>query len=296
MNRTRDFNRAVDRWLDDGSDATPPEVIDAVLLAVRSTPQERDFRIPWRTSSMTYLRVAAVFVTIAVAGLAAFYAFGSGLNVGSGPTPSAAEPSIAGDGGLPVGPHVMVSSVGPAEERVTVTISEPGWYAGPDEASVTKDDGEGYPVTVVTVPGDHYQVPENICNWQAASDLVPSDEPVGGLRAHELLLYLSQQTHDADGSLRDLSAPADITIDGQPGNSVTGVLPSDPLACDEQRFCSLLDQDGAQCLLLHERNQIVTLWISDSPDKNLWVVAATHWPTTSPDLLAEVNAIIESMR
>ena len=43
MNDKRDFDRAVDRWLDDGSDATPPHVIDGVLLAVRSTPQERDF-------------------------------------------------------------------------------------------------------------------------------------------------------------------------------------------------------------------------------------------------------------
>jgi hypothetical protein len=190
----------------------------------------------------------------------------------------------------------MVSAFGLTEERLTVTIPAPGWYAEPDEASLTKDDEEDYPVTVVTVPGDHYQVPENICSWQAGNDLVSPNEPSGGLRAHELLLYLSQQYDDADGSrTRDLSAPVDITIDGQPGNSVTGVLPSDPLACDEQRFCSLLDEDGAQCLLLHGRNQIVTLWISDSPDKSLWVVAATSWPTTSSELLAEVNAIVDSM-
>ena len=31
MNENRDFDRAVDQWLDDGSDATPPEVIDAVF-------------------------------------------------------------------------------------------------------------------------------------------------------------------------------------------------------------------------------------------------------------------------
>jgi len=54
MNDKRDFNRAVDRWLDDGSDATPPEVINAVLLAVRSTPQERRSWWPaWRTNRMT---------------------------------------------------------------------------------------------------------------------------------------------------------------------------------------------------------------------------------------------------
>jgi hypothetical protein len=84
MNDKRDFDRALARWLDEGSDATPPEVIDAVLLAARRTPQERDLRILWRTSPMAmYLGSAAVIVTLLVAGAAAFYAFGSGRNVGS---------------------------------------------------------------------------------------------------------------------------------------------------------------------------------------------------------------------
>jgi hypothetical protein len=96
MNDKRDFDRAVDRWLVDGSDATPPEVIDAVLLAAKNTPQERDLRILRRISPVPmHLRVAAVFVTIAVAGVAAIYAFGSGPNVGSVPTPDAStEPTL----------------------------------------------------------------------------------------------------------------------------------------------------------------------------------------------------------
>ena len=120
---------------------------------------------------MTYLRVAAVFVTVAVAGLAALYAFGSGPNVGSGPTPSEAEPSAAAY--LPVGPHVMVSTVGLNEDRVTVTIPAPGWFAEPDEGSLTKDLGGNDRVTVVKVPGDHYRVPRNICNWQTDPVLDP---------------------------------------------------------------------------------------------------------------------------
>ena len=89
MNDKRDFDRSTAEWLNEGSDVTPPEVINAVLLAAKSTPQERDFRIPWRTPSMTmYLRVAAVIAIVAVAGVAAFYASGSGPNIGSGPSPS----------------------------------------------------------------------------------------------------------------------------------------------------------------------------------------------------------------
>lgn len=93
MNDKRDFERAVDRWLDDGSDATPPKVIDAVLLAVRSTPQERGFRASGRTTFMSFLRVAAVVALAVMASTAAISLLGPGGSesdgVGSAPSPSA---------------------------------------------------------------------------------------------------------------------------------------------------------------------------------------------------------------
>ena len=98
MNRKRDFDRAVDQWLDEGWDATPPKVIDAVLLAVRSTPQERDLRVPWRTTSMTpYLRVAAVIALAAIASTAAIVAFGPGGSRfgGTNATPSPSPTVLA---------------------------------------------------------------------------------------------------------------------------------------------------------------------------------------------------------
>jgi hypothetical protein len=89
MNDKRDFDRAVDRWLDEGSDATPPEVIDAVLLAVRSTPQERDFRISWRTSPMKRLAYAVAAVAALAVSVTAFSALSPRFGIGSGPTPIA---------------------------------------------------------------------------------------------------------------------------------------------------------------------------------------------------------------
>ena len=96
MNSKRDFDRAVEQWLDDGADATPPEVIDAVLLAVRSTPQERDFRLPWRATSMTsYLRVAAVVALAAIASTAAILSFGPSRFGGTNATPSPSPTLLA---------------------------------------------------------------------------------------------------------------------------------------------------------------------------------------------------------
>jgi hypothetical protein len=64
------FERAVIDWLDDGSDRTPRRAIDGVLLAVKTTPQERDLRIPWRFPKMPTLSratgVAAVALVAAV--------------------------------------------------------------------------------------------------------------------------------------------------------------------------------------------------------------------------------------
>ena len=102
MNDNRGFERITAEWLDDGSDTTPRAVIDAVLLAVRSTPQERDLRLLWRTRSMTmYLRVAAVIATVTVAGLAALYALGYWPNIGSGPIPTHPTPTAYSGGGRP---------------------------------------------------------------------------------------------------------------------------------------------------------------------------------------------------
>ena len=91
MNDKRDFDRAVDRWLDDGSDATPPEVINAVLLAVRSTPQERRSWWPaWRTNRMTTyaksIAAAAAVVVVVIVGYQ-FLPAGSGSG-GTNATPS----------------------------------------------------------------------------------------------------------------------------------------------------------------------------------------------------------------
>lgn len=302
----RDVNRAIRSWLREDRHEDASRLAGAVLDQLEATPQRRATwwparRTPIMNRFVTIGLGAAAVVVVAL--LVGSRLFGSPAPSVGGPgveptAPASVEPSSSGDGSLPVGPHVMVSTVGLNEDRVTVTIPAPGWFAEPDEGSLTKDLGGDDRVTVVTVPGDHYQVPENICDWQAGNDLVPSNDP--SIRAHALVAYLGEQTYDtAEGSAtRDLSAPVDITIGGQLGNSVTGAVPDiDPSGCDEQRFCSLLDRDGVECLLPHlEPNALVTFWISDHPDRNLWVVAATYWPATSSELLAEMNAIVDSMR
>jgi hypothetical protein len=99
------FDDAVRDWLEDGSDRTPSTAIHAVLLAVKTTPQERDLRIPRRFNLMpTYLRLVAGIAIVAIVGVGVL-AFNTRLP-GSGsstpvpptatPVPSAIAPGISG--------------------------------------------------------------------------------------------------------------------------------------------------------------------------------------------------------
>ena len=108
---TRSFERALRDWLEDGSDRTPPATVNAVLLAIKTTPQERALRIPRRLIQMpNYLRLAAAAALVAVVGAGALLYLRPSGSVGGPPaatpttiptqpaTPAAAEvaPGITG--------------------------------------------------------------------------------------------------------------------------------------------------------------------------------------------------------
>jgi len=92
----RDFWRATTDWLEAGSDRTPPDAVEGVLLAIRTTRQERVLRSPWRPISMNMLGKALIAATAVVAIAFAWINFGPANKnrVAAGPvstpTPSAA--------------------------------------------------------------------------------------------------------------------------------------------------------------------------------------------------------------
>jgi hypothetical protein len=98
------FERAVSAWLEDGSDRTPRSAIDGVLLAVKTTPQERDLRIPWRFPLMPAFPRAtgiAAVALVAVIGAGALV-YLTGNRPGFGSQPSSA-PTVAPSPTLPPG-------------------------------------------------------------------------------------------------------------------------------------------------------------------------------------------------
>lgn len=104
MSNDRAFERATRDWLEAGSDRTPTATIDAVLLAARTTPQERDLRIPWRTPPMPKpLRFAAMFALVAIVGIGASALLRNGSTVGPGPTPTPSASPTSNPSPTPTG-------------------------------------------------------------------------------------------------------------------------------------------------------------------------------------------------
>jgi hypothetical protein len=310
MNAPKNLDRLIRTYLIEDQATGHSEVPDRVYNAIRHRIEQTHQRAVIGSRGVPDMN-KFVAVGLAAAAVVAVLLIGAqlrGTPIPGGPSetqaaapseaPASVEPSRSGDGSLPIGLHVMGGQLH-GEDRVTVTIPAPGWFA-PDEGSLTKDLGGGDRVTVVVVPGDYYTVPRNICNWQIDdADLRATRMPQ---TANELVAYLAEQPYGwPDGSLtRDFSAPEDITIDGSHGQRIMDAVPeypdSDPNACDEQRFCTLQDRDSWGCLLSHpEPGALDTLWVVDPPENRnyLLVVASSGLPDTV--LRTEMNAIVNSM-
>ena len=90
MTDDRSLERAARSWIEVGPTQAPSHAVDAALLRIETTPQERDLRIPWRFTVMPMsarVAAAAVIGVLLVGG--AVYLFSPGGRSGVGaPVPS----------------------------------------------------------------------------------------------------------------------------------------------------------------------------------------------------------------
>ena len=71
MTDDRSLERAARSWLETGPTEAPDRAVEAALLRIETTPQERDLRIPWRLPRMTTparVAAAAVIGVLAIGG------------------------------------------------------------------------------------------------------------------------------------------------------------------------------------------------------------------------------------
>ena len=270
------FERAVRDWLEDGSDRTPQPAIDAVLLAVKTTRQERDLRVPRRFTQMpTYMRLAAGIAFVAVVGVGVLaYLNGDPNSVGS-PTPSptaqaspAQTPSPLSEGPLAPGRHAYEG------EGVRVVLTVPtGWEGG--EFSISKAPGRELPDG--TNVG--FRQPTTVFADPCAPEL--SANPIG------------PTVDDLAGALADLPnvtgvTQTDATISGFSGKHVSFVVDTTGIDC----VMGIYGQDAF--VRAAENGQREDLWILDVAGTRLVIDAAT-FPETSAGDRAEMQAIVDTL-
>jgi Tol biopolymer transport system component len=135
------FERAVLDWLEEGSDTTPRPAIDAVLLAVKTTPQERGRWIPRRYGPVsTKLRIAVTVAVVAILAATALI-----LGGGAGPTTSTPAPPTAAA-------SETASRSAPPAASPTSTLMAPLGYPGSGLIEYTKHDAAGNDVLWLVDP------------------------------------------------------------------------------------------------------------------------------------------------
>lgn len=155
MSDDRTFERAMQAWLEAGSDRTPPAAVDAVLLAVRTTPQQRGIRAPWRTLDVnTPLRLVAGIAAVAVLGVAGVLFLNRSPSVADRPTqsPSLATPAATQ---AVVPPETRAPAVTPPPD-VTGLIAFSRVSNGIATIMVTAPDGTGM-LPLLAAPGSNVQ-------------------------------------------------------------------------------------------------------------------------------------------
>ena len=93
MTDDRSLERAARSWLEVGPTEAPEHAVEAALLRIQTTVQERDWRaqLPWRNRLMTMparLIAAAIAIAVVTIGGAIIFRPGAAPTVGSSPSPS----------------------------------------------------------------------------------------------------------------------------------------------------------------------------------------------------------------
>jgi hypothetical protein len=298
----RDVTRIVRSWLNEDRHEDADRVLNNVLAEIETTPRRRSFWSARRFPIMNNaLRVGLAAVAVVIIAFVGYRLLSSPNVAGPGPTdtpqptpslaPSAAPsvPPLHDGAWLAPGTY----SVRPQDinaPRFSMTVPA-GWYgrgSGVSKGgSIDPPDGAG-----VILWGGPFNVYTNPCQW-----LDSPASPSTGLTVDDLIAGLSDQ------ALRDATAPTDITVDGFAGKAIELTVPAGLdfdsadgfVACDEGEFRSWISPDGNTFRLHQGPGQHDQLWVVDV-DGTRVIIDATFYEGTSPADMAEIQAILDSIR
>jgi len=221
MSDDRAFERATRDWLEAGSDQTPASAIDAVLLAIKTTPQERDLGIPWRTPRMSMLqRLAAGIAIVAVLGVAGLTFLNRSPGIGGSP---ASSPSASPTAAPTIGPAPSPAPIDPAT-WTPFTSARHGYAARyPSDWTLTLGSAPANLADLTDAVGPFFD--------HVKSNGAPADEILGvstrlpaGMSEADWITAYRKPVVDAYGA-KCFPPPSEwepVTVDGQAGGLYVG--------------------------------------------------------------------------
>jgi hypothetical protein len=297
MSTDRDTTRIVRSWLRTAEHESADRVLDAVLDRLDATPQRRATwwparRFPEMNNSAKLALAAAAVVVAAFLGIRFL---GLGPNVGgpeATPTPTPTDVALQFPQPTALAPGTYYWGGGPDSARFTFTIPD-GWTNRND--IIRKDRGEPGEVALgLWIPANTYVDP---CHWQTSL----LDPPVGPT-VEDLATALTDQVG------RNASAPTDVVVGGYPATKIELSVPADLdiSTCDNGFYRDWLGEgelhsqdpiidlvDRTQ--LLFRSGQVNVVYILDV-EGTRWVINTWHMPDASEANLAELEAILASVR
>lgn len=207
----------------------------------------------------------------------------------STPEPSVAAPSVATEGLLPEGPHLLTdgqSIDGLPTVPITVTIPAPDWYGEPGGGFIVKNDAEAPDGAGMIVFFGELFVYGDPCQWSTTRPDTPATT------VDELVAALAAQAS------RDASEPVDVTVDGFAGKGITLHVPDDVVfsECDRLTFGSWgVPGDDLTPFRYHQDpGQIDEVWVVDV-DGTLAIIDWNYYEGTPQVLVDELRSIVDSI-
>lgn len=280
----RTFERAVLDWLEDGSDRTPRPAIDAVLLAVKTTPQERDLRIPWRSLQMSVLSRATAVATAAVlvvAGAGGAIYLSSNQAGGPGGSPAAIPSPTQGPTAAPTSASTatrvrMQVQGDPASWTV---VGVPAGWLGAGGWALTGSIGPAGPKGIGVVATGAVNVPSDPCDAVGAvSDSRSPADVVAALQRRDDLT---------------VSRPIAASLGGYSGLQVDVEFPNDLSRCGTDAYLIFAEPDGSGFQAQGPSNRM-RIWVLDVDGRPVVFLVQSFAATPAADMAA-AQRIVDSI-
>lgn len=289
MTASRDTERLIRAFLDEGATELPERVYDAVRSDIDRTHQ-RVVIGPWRTPDMnTFAKFAMAAATVLVVALVSYNLLpsdpGRGGTLTVSPSPSislsptpAPSPSPSDLAFFPAGPieagrHSIILS----GKSLSVDMGS-GWFS---DGSFRIYTGSGQAAFIFWT-----EPPTNVYADPCAK--TPLDPPAGDTAAELAAAVASMPGTDL------VSGPSDVTIGGQPAQLVS-IRVRDDIDCPPDQFLLWYDQDPANGRFPDALGDTINVWIIDVDGTIVWIDGSAG-RSTAPTLQRDMRLIVESIQ